>query len=78
MTKNKSQILTFFTYRGSWILVKTGQFSKSYQTTQNLAKKDLNHSEDIIRTLFERIDDIKLKSNFEISYIPGVTNFSEI
>ena len=59
MTKNKSQILTFFTYRGSWILVKTGQFSKSFQTTQNIAKKDLNHSEDIIKPLFEGIDDKK-------------------
>ena len=57
MTKNKSQILTFLPYAGSWNLVKSGQFSKSSQTTLNFAKKDLNHSEDIIKTLFEGIDD---------------------
>ena len=59
MTKNKSQILTFLPYPRSWILVKSGQFSKSYQTTLNFAKKALHHSEDIIETLFERIDDKK-------------------
>ena len=59
MTKNKSQILTFLPYAGSWNLVKSGQFSKTYQTTQNFAKIALNHSEDIIKTLFEGIDDKK-------------------
>ena len=58
--------------------MKSGQFSKSYQTTPNLAKKTLHHPEDLITTLFKRIDDIKLKSNFDISYIPGIMNFSEI
>ena len=45
--------------RGQEIIVKAGQFSKSYQSTQNFAKKALNHSEDIIKTLFEGIDDKK-------------------
>ena len=55
--------------------MKSSQFSKSYQTTPNFAKKALNHSEEIIRTLFKRIDDKKLKSNFDNSYISGVMNF---
>ena len=45
---------------GSWILVKSGQFSKSNQNTLNFAEKRLHHPEDIINTLFEINDDKKL------------------
>ena len=59
----------FFTFaqNSDKILVKSGQFSKCHQTTLNFAKKAL-HPEDIIKTLFDRIDDTKSKSNFDNSY----------
>ena len=70
-----NDFITFLFHLSFFFSVTYLHLNTRLQTTFYFVKKALNHPKDLIKTLFERIDNIKLKTNFEISYIPAVMNF---